>query len=90
MKAIVLTKYGSPDVLEYQEVTTPTPKDDEVLLNIHASSINAGDWHLMRAEPFPIRFFSGLFKPRFNIIGADVAGRVETVGKNVTQFQVGD
>ncbi len=90
MKAIVCTKYGSPDVLQLQEVEKPTPKDNEVLIKVHAAAANAGDWHLMRADPFMIRFMFGLLKPKHEILGTDVAGRVEAIGKNVTQFQPGD
>ena len=90
MKAIVYTQYGSPDVLQLKDVEKPTPKDNEVLVKIHAASANPADWHLMRAEPFLARLENGLFKPKNPRLGADVAGRVEAVGRNVTQFQVGD
>ena len=90
MKAIVYTQYGSPDVLRFQDMETPKPKDNEVLVKIYAASANAADWHLMRAEPFLARLENGLLKPKNTKLGADVAGRVEAVGKNVTQFQAGD
>jgi len=90
MKAIVYTKYGSPDVLQLKDVEKPTPKDNQVLVKIHAASTNPADWHLMRAEPFLARLANGLFKPKNTRLGADVAGRVEAVGSNGTQFQVGD
>jgi NADPH:quinone reductase-like Zn-dependent oxidoreductase len=90
MKAIVYTKYGSPDVLELKELEKPTPKGDEVLIKIHAAAANPADWHLMRGEPFLARLENGLQKPKNTRLGADVAGRVEAVGRNVTQFQVGD
>jgi NADPH:quinone reductase-like Zn-dependent oxidoreductase len=90
MKAIVYTKYGPPDVLELKEVEKPAPKDDEVLIKVHASSVNAYDWHMLRADPFFIRIMAGLFKPKHKILGADIAGRVEAVGSNVNQFQPGD
>ena len=91
MKAIVYHKYGSPDVLELQEIEKPTPKDDEVLVKVHASSANPADWHLMRGEPFLIRIMGfGLLKPKNKILGADIAGKVEAVGRNVKQFQSGD
>ena len=90
MKAIVCRKYGSPDVLRLEELEKPTPKDHEVLLKVHAASANAGDWHLLRGEPFPVRLMFGLLKPRHKILGADVAGRVAAVGRNVSQFQSGD
>ena len=90
MKAIVYTEYGSPDVLRLQEVEKPTPKDNEVLVKVHAASANPADWHLMRATPFLARLEAGLLKPKHTRLGSDVAGRVEAVGKNVTQFKVGD
>jgi NADPH:quinone reductase-like Zn-dependent oxidoreductase len=90
MKAIIYTHYGSPDVLELKEVEKPTPKENEVLMRVYAVSVNAADWRLVRAEPFLIRLYNGLFKPKHTILGSDVAGRVEAVGRNVTQFQSGD
>jgi NADPH:quinone reductase-like Zn-dependent oxidoreductase len=91
MKAIVCTKYGSPDVLQLQEVAKPAPQDDEVLIRIHAASINSRDWRLMRANPFFIRLMPGGFlQPRNKILGADLAGRVEEIGGNVKQFNPGD
>ena len=64
MKAIVYTEYGSPDVLQLKEVEKPTPKDDEVLVKVHAASVNAADWHLLRADPFLVRLRTGLLKPK--------------------------
>jgi len=90
MKAIVYTKYGSPDVLEFKEVEKPAPKDDEVLVKVYAASVNAADLHMLRADPFLIRLSSGLLKPKNTILGADIAGRVEAVGSNVKQFKPGD
>jgi NADPH:quinone reductase-like Zn-dependent oxidoreductase len=90
MKAIVYTEYGSPDVLQLQEVTKPAPKDNEVLIKIHAVSVNAADCYLMRGSPFLLRLEFGFLKPKRTILGADIAGRVEAVGKNVKQFQPGD
>ncbi len=91
MKAIVYTKYGSPDVLQFKDVEKPTPKDDEVLIKIHAASVNAYDWHFLTADIFLIRFMGGgLLKPKYTRLGSDVAGRIETVGKDVKQFQPGD
>ncbi|MBU0704480.1 MAG: NAD(P)-dependent alcohol dehydrogenase [Chloroflexi bacterium] len=91
MKAIVCTEYGSPDVLKFIEVEKPTPKDDQVLIKVHAASLNAYDWHLLRASPFLVRLMGGgLLKPKNTILGADIAGRVESVGKNVKQFKPGD
>lgn len=90
MKAIVYTKYGSPDILQLKEIEKPVPKDHEVLVNVHAASANAGDWHLLRGTPFLVRFIYGILKPKNQVLGSDVAGRVEAVGSSVTQFQVGD
>jgi NADPH:quinone reductase-like Zn-dependent oxidoreductase len=91
MKAIVCTKYGSPDVLQLQEVAKPAAQDDEVLIRIHAASINARDWRFMRAKPFFIRLMpGGLLQPKNKILGADAAGRVEAVGRYVRQFKPGD
>jgi NADPH:quinone reductase-like Zn-dependent oxidoreductase len=91
MKAIVYTQYGAPaDVLHFKEVEKPTPSDSEVLIKVHAASINAAEWHLVRADPFLARFFTGLLKPKNTIPGADVVGRVEAVGKSVTLFRPGD
>jgi NADPH:quinone reductase-like Zn-dependent oxidoreductase len=91
MKAIVCTKYGSPDFLQLEEVEKPTPKDNEVLIKVHAASINSWDWDLLRGTPFVNRLMSGLLKPkRIKIFGCDIAGRVEAVGKNATQFKPGD
>ena len=90
MRAIVYHNYGSPDVLKLEEVQKPVPQDDEVPVKVLAASAAAGDWHLLRAKPFLIRFTSGLLKPKHTILGAAMAGRVEAVGRNVTQFQPGD
>jgi NADPH:quinone reductase-like Zn-dependent oxidoreductase len=91
MKAIVYTKYGSPDVLQLKDVEKPMPKDDEVLIKIHAASVNAYDWHFLTADIFLIRIMGGgLLRPRNTRLGADIAGRVEAVGRNVKQFKPGD
>jgi len=91
MKAIFRAAYGSADILELREIDKPAPKDDELLLKIHAASVNPLDWHILRGEPFLVRLMGfGLLKPKHQILGADMAGRVEAVGKNVTQFKVGD
>ncbi|GHO90725.1 NADPH:quinone reductase [Reticulibacter mediterranei] len=90
MKAIVYTQYGSPDVLQFEEVEKPAPKDDEVLIKVSAASVNAADWRLVRADPFLVRLYNGFLKPKRPILGSDVAGRVEAVGRNVKQFQPGD
>jgi NADPH:quinone reductase-like Zn-dependent oxidoreductase len=90
MKAIVATQYGSPDVLQLREIEKPIPKDNEVLIKVMATSVNAGDWHLLRGDPFLVRFLYGLFKPKHTILGSDIAGRVEAVGNNVKRLHVGD
>ncbi len=91
MKAIVYTKYGPPDVLQLKEVEKPTLKDNEVLIKVHAASVNYPDWGLLRGKPFLVRLMSGgLLKPKYKILGSDIAGRVEAVGRNVKQFQPGD
>ncbi len=90
MKAIVYSKYGSLDVLNLEEVPKPFPLDGEVLVRIHASSINDWDWGLVEGKPFVNRLLFGLFKPKLGIPGCDMAGTVETVGKNVSQFKAGD
>ena len=90
MRAIIYTKYGPPDVLQLKEIEKPTPKDNEVLVKVHAASVNAPDWRAHRANPFFIRFTDGFLKPKNKMLGVDMAGRVESVGKNVKQFQPGD
>jgi NADPH:quinone reductase-like Zn-dependent oxidoreductase len=91
MKAIVFTEYGSPDVLKFEEVEKPAPKDNEVLIEVHAASVNKGDYYFLTGKPFLVRLSpGGLRKPKIRILGGDLAGRVEAVGKNVKQFQVGD
>ena len=90
MKAIVYTKYGSPEVLQLAEVEKPAPRDDEVLVKVHAASVNAYDWHMLTADIFLVRFEAGLVKPKNRLLGADIAGRVEAVGSNVKQFKPGD
>lgn len=89
MKAIVHTQYGPPDVLQFTEVATPTPGDDEVLIRIYAASVNPLDRYVMRGAPL-IRLIPGLRTPKHKVIGADIAGRVEAVGRHVKQFQPGD
>jgi NADPH:quinone reductase-like Zn-dependent oxidoreductase len=90
MKAIVYERYGSPDVLELKEIDTPVVEEDQVLVRVQAASVNPLDWHRMRGRPYVMRASEGLAKPKNNGLGADVAGRVEAVGRNVTQFQPGD
>lgn len=90
MKAIVYHNYGSPNVLNLEDIEKPSPKDDEVLVKVRATSVNAGTWHLMRGEPFLVRMMFGILKPKIKVLGADVAGEVEAVGKNVKQFKPRD
>src|SRR5271157_581244 len=90
MKAIVYHKYGSPDVLAFEEVEKPTFGDDKVLIRVRAAAVNPLDWHFMRGEPYVLRLQAGLRKPKDPRMGVDVAGQVEAVGKNVTRFKPGD
>ncbi len=91
MKAMVLTKYGSADYFQLKEVKKPIPKDNQVLIKVIAASINSWDWEMLIAKPFVNRMMAGLLKPtRIKILGCDLAGRVEAVGRNVKQFQPGD
>ncbi len=90
MKAIVYHKYGSPDVLELQELDKPVVKDNQVLVRVHAASANPLDWHRMRGEPFLVRLEEGFLKPKNPKLGADIAGQVEAVGSHVTEFQPGN
>ena len=91
MKAVVFRKYGLPDVLQLEDVDKPTPNDDEVLIEVHASSVNDWDWQMLRGTPFVNRMMAGILKPsKITILGCDVSGRVEAVGKNVTKFKPGD
>jgi len=90
MKAIVYEKYGPPEVLQLKEVEKPTPTDNEVLIEVHAASVNDWDWGLLRGKPFVIRLLFGLLKPKIKILGVDIAGRVEAAGRNTMQFQPGD
>jgi len=89
MWAITYQRYGSPDVLELVEVSKPEPKPDEVLVRIHAASVNPLDWHFMRGSPSPVRLVTGLFRPRDGRLGRDLAGVVEAVGSQVNEFQEG-
>ena len=90
MKAIVYHHYGSPDVLQWEEIEKPTAGDNEVLIRVRAASVNPLDWHFMRGTPYIVRILAGLRKPKVTRLGVDVAGQVEAVGRNVTQFKPGD
>ena len=91
MKTIEFTRYGSPDYLKFKETEIPAPEAHEVLVRIHAASINSWDWELLHATPFANRIIFGLFRPKkLKTLGFDVAGRVEAVGNAVNKFRVGD
>lgn len=90
MKAIIYHTYGSPDVLKLADVAKPAPGDDEVLIKVHAAALNSWDWDRLTGKPYVYRLLFGLLKPKLPILGADVAGTVEAVGRNVQQFQPGD
>ena len=90
MKGIVRRCYGSPDVVRYEEVAKPTPADDEVLVKVHAASVNPLDWHYLEGKPYLVRIESGFGKPDDPRLGVDFAGTVEAVGKSVTRFKPGD
>ena len=90
MKAIVYHSYGPPEVLQLEEMERPVPGEHEVLIKVRASSVNPYDWHFIRGTPHFVRLMAGLRQPRDTRVGVDVAGRVEAVGKNVTQFTPGD
>lgn len=90
MKAIIYTQYGSPDVLQYTDIRKPSPQNNEVLIKVHATAISPLDWRLVRATPFLARLENGLFKPKNHLLGAEIAGHIEAIGKNVKKFKVGD
>jgi len=90
MRAMVYHEYGSPDVLELQEIEKPAVNDDQVLIGVHAASVNWLDYHFLTGTPFLVRFMAGLRKPKHEVLGIDLAGRVEAVGANVNQFRPGD
>jgi len=90
MKAIVYRCYGSPDVLQYEDIEKPTPKDDEVLVKVHAAAVNPYDWHFMRGSPYLMRLMAGVGSPKDPSMGVDFAGTVESVGSKVKRFKPGD
>src|SRR5690554_4487337 len=91
MKAVMQLKYGTPEVLQLNEVEKPTPKDDEVLVKVHAVSLNIRDWYLLTGSPLVVRLFEGaILRPKAQKLGSDIAGVVEAVGSSVTQFKPGD
>jgi NADPH:quinone reductase-like Zn-dependent oxidoreductase len=90
MKAIVQDRYGPPDVMAFREVDQPVPADNEVLVRVHAASVNARDWHIMRGDPYVARLGLGLRRPKPQIRGTDFAGTVEAVGRDVTRLRPGD
>jgi len=90
MKAAVYRRYGSPNVIQINEVEKPVPNDNQVLIEVRAASVNPYDWHFMRGTPYLVRIIAGLRKPKDTRLGVDVAGQVEAVGMNVTQFKPGD
>src|SRR3989442_7393020 len=90
MKAMVYRNYGSPDILKCEAIEKPTAGDNEVLIKVRAASVNPYDWHFMRGTPYFMRMMTGLRRPKSTRLGVDVAGQVEAVGRNVTQFKPGD
>ena len=89
MKAVVYTRYGGPDVLRLTDADTPVPGDGQVLVKVHAVSLNASDWEMLRGKPLYSRI-GGPFRPRHRVLGSDIAGRVESTGRNATRFKPGD
>ena len=90
MKAVVRETYGPPDVMHLADVPLPAVGDGDVLVRVHAAAANAGDWHLLRGTPWPFRLVAGLRRPKVRVLGTDIAGRVEAVGRRVTRFRPGD
>ncbi len=90
MKALVFTKYGSPEVLQLREIAKPTPKENEVLVKIHATAVNDYDWSMIRGKPYLYRLLFGLLKPKHQIPGMELSGTIEALGTNARSFKVGD
>ena len=90
MRAVIYRRYGPPNVLALEEIEKPVPTDDEILIRVRAASVNPYDWHFMRGEPYPLRLMAGVRQPKNPRLGADVAGEVESAGKNVARLKPGD
>jgi NADPH:quinone reductase-like Zn-dependent oxidoreductase len=90
MKAVIHKKYGPPSVLKIQNIDKPSPKDNEILIRVYATTVNRTDCAMLSAKPFIMRFFTGLLKPKNPILGTDFAGQIEAIGKNVISFKIGD